>query len=73
MHSVLIVVFDGLQSSQVTPELMPNLAGFVTNGVRFTNHHPVYPTVTRVNAASMVTGRSPGGHGIAANTMMFRD
>ncbi len=73
MRSVLIVVFDGLQPAQVTLELMPNLAALVPNGVKFSNHHPVYPTVTRANAASMVTGNSSGGHGIAANTMVFRD
>jgi hypothetical protein len=33
----------------------------------------VFPTVTRTNAASMVTGRYPGGHGLAANTLVVRD
>jgi arylsulfatase A-like enzyme len=73
MRSVLIVVFDGLQPSQVTPQLMPDLAERAGRGVTFANHHPVYPTVTRANAASMVTGVAPGGHGIAANTMVFRE
>ena len=61
--SVLIVVFDGLQPSQITPALMPNLAKFASDGVRFQNHHPVYPTVTRANVSSLVTGCSPGRHG----------
>ena len=73
MKSVLIFVFDGLQPSQVTHDLMPNLADFVPKGVTFANHHSVFPTVTRINAASMVTGLHPGGHGIAGNTMVFRD
>ena len=73
MPNVLIVAFDGLQPSQVTPELMPNLAAFGAAGVTFGNHHAVFPTVTRVNAASMVTGRYPGAHGLAANTVVFRD
>ena len=73
MTQVLIVVFDGLQPAQVTPELMPNLSRFADDGVFFANHHPVFPTVTRVNAATMVTGRYPGGHGLAANTMVARD
>ena len=46
---------------------MPNLAAFVAEGVAFDNHHPVYPSVTRINAATMVTGRYPGAHGLAAN------
>ena len=73
MRNILIVAFDGLQPAQVTPALMPNLAAFVAEGVAFDNHHPVYPSVTRINAASMVTGCNPGAHGIAANTLVMRD
>ena len=73
MRNILIVAFDGLQPAQVTPELMPNLAEFVAEGVAFDNHHPVYPSVTRINAASMVTGLHPGAHGIAANMLVMRD
>jgi len=70
---IFIMVFDGLQPSQVTPELMPRLSAFADTGVHFQKHHPVFPTVTRINAASMVTGRYPGGHGLAANTMVMRE
>ncbi|MCH7907735.1 MAG: alkaline phosphatase family protein [Chloroflexi bacterium] len=73
MTSIFIMVFDGLQPSQITPELMPRLAAFADTGVRFERHHPVFPTVTRINAASMVTGRYPGGHGLAANLMVMRE
>ena len=72
-HSVLVVVFDGLQPSQITPALMPNLAEFAHSGVAFANHHPVFPTVTRVNASSIVTGCLPGRHGLAGNTFLCRD
>ena len=73
MPSVLITVFDGLQPAQVTPALMPNLARFAAEGVTFANHHPVFPSVTRINGASMVTGRYPGAHGLAANTLVARE
>lgn len=73
MSSVLIATFDGLQQAQVTQEHMPNLAAFAGEGVTFANHHAVYPTVTRANAASMVTGRYPGGHGLAANRLVVKD
>ncbi len=72
MPPVLIVVFDGLQPVQVVPELMPNLAGWAGEGVTFAKNHPVFPTVTRANAASLVTGSYPGVHGLAANNMFFR-
>ena len=70
MTKVLVVVFDGLQPAQVNKTLMPNLAAFAASGVTFANHHAVYPSVTRANASSMVTGRHPGGHGISANTLL---
>ena len=70
---VLIVVFDGLQPAQITPDLMPHLSKFAQGGVTFANHHPVFPTVTRVNASSLVTGCAPGRHGLAGNTFLCRD
>lgn len=73
MTKVLVVVFDGLQPAQVTEKLMPNLAAFAESGVTFANHHAVYPSVTRANASSMVTGRGPGSHGISANTLLVPD
>jgi len=73
MSSVLVFVFDGLQPSQVIPRLMPNLAAFAVAGVTFTNHHAVFPTVTRVNSSSIVTGMEPGGHGLAGNRLLIRD
>ena len=71
--TVLIVVFDGLQPAQITAGLMPNLASFAAAGVTFAAHHPVFPTVTRVNVASIVTGCLPGRHGLAGNTYLCRD
>jgi len=73
MTKVLVVVFDGLQPAQVTERLMPNLAAFAASGVTFADHHAVYPSVTRANASSMVTGRHPGGHGISANTLLVAE
>ena len=73
MTKVLVVVFDGLQPAQVTGELMPNLAAFAESGVTFANHHAVFPSVTRANASSMVTGLTPGGHGLSANTLLVSD
>ena len=73
MSRFLIVVFDGLQPSQVNANLMPNLSRFAEQGVFFARNHPAFPTVTRLNAASMVTGRFSGGHGLAGNQLVARD
>ena len=71
MSSVIIVVFDGLQPAQVTPQLMPNLARLAADGVTSNNHHAVFPTVTRANVASIVTGHHPGAHGLTANMLVI--
>ena len=71
MTPVIIVVFDGLQPAQVTPELMPNLSRLASGEVTWANHHAVFPTVTRANVASLVTGHLPGSHGLTANTLMI--
>ncbi len=73
MTRVLIAAFDGLQPSQVREDLAPNLSAFAGEGVTFTRNHPVFPTVTRINVASLVTGRYPGAHGLAGNTVVMRD
>jgi len=67
----LLIVLDGLRPDYVTPETMPNLYALGERGVVFTNHHAVYPTVTRVNAASISTGAYPETHGLMGNAVFF--
>lgn len=69
--AALLVVMDGLRPDYVTAELMPNLHAFGEANVVFENHHSVYPTVTRVNASSMVTGCFPDAHGLMDNSVYF--
>jgi arylsulfatase A-like enzyme len=73
MTGVLIAAFDGLLPQQVTPDLTPTIHRLASEGVKFTRHHAVYPTVTRANSATMVTGCYPGKHGIPANLAVFAD
>ena len=73
MTKLIIAVFDGLQPAQVCRELAPNIYSVAERGTVFENHHPVFPSVTRINAASMVTGMLPGLHGLAANSFVARD
>ena len=67
----LLIVLDGLRPDYVTPELMPNLHALGERGVVFADHHAVYPTVTRVNAASISTGAYPEAHGLMGNAVFF--
>lgn len=67
----LLVIFDGLRPDYVTPEVMPNLYAFGQRGIVFSNHHSVFPTVTRVNTSSISTGSYPERHGLLGNTVFF--
>ena len=71
MTQVVIFVFDGLQAELVTPKLMPRLSAFAAVGTRLEGHQPVFPTVTRVNASSIVTGCFPGTHGLSGNRSLI--
>ena len=65
----LVIVVDGLRPDYVTPTVMPRLFRLGQRGVVFTAHHAVFPTVTRVNASSFVTGAYPETHGLMGNNI----
>jgi arylsulfatase A-like enzyme len=68
-HTQLVIVVDGLRPDQVTPQVMPRLFRLGQRGIVFGAHHSVFPTVTRVNASSFVTGTYPETHGLLGNTI----
>lgn len=70
---VLIVVFDALRPEFVTPELMPNLHGFASEGVRYANSRSNFPSETRVNQSAVTTGCYPRRHGVVANRFVVPD
>ncbi len=70
-NKVLLIVLDGLRPDYVTAERMPNLYAWGQEGVIFEKHHATFPTVTRVNASSIVTGAYPAQHGIVDNSVYF--
>src|SRR3989442_6547864 len=58
---------DGLSAECFTASEMPILFRLGNEGVIFENSHSVFPTVTRVNSASLSTGVQPAHHGIMGN------
>src|SRR5882724_7281954 len=66
---VIVLVIDGLRPDVIRPEMMPNLSRLKQEGVWCANAHSVFPTVTRVNSASISTGTVPSVHGIVSNSM----
>jgi len=65
----IVFVLDGLRPDSINPVVTPNLARLRAEGVSFAASHSVFPTVTRVNAASIATGNYPARHGIIGNTI----
>jgi len=70
-HTQLVIIVDGLRPDNVTPEGMPRLYRLGRRGIVFGAHHSVFPTVTRVNASSFVTGTYPETHGLLGNTIFI--
>jgi arylsulfatase A-like enzyme len=64
---VVLIVWDGMRPDFVTEKYTPTLDKLAHDGVRFRNHHAVYPTATDVNGAALATGCYPNRNGLAAN------
>jgi arylsulfatase A-like enzyme len=64
---VVLVVWDGMRPDFVTEKYAPVLNKLAHDGVRFRNHHSVYPTATDVNGAALATGCYPNRNGLTAN------
>lgn len=67
----LLVSLDGLRPDMISQELTPNVFAFSRDGLRFSNNRAAYPTETYPNVASLLTGTSPGTHGIVANEFLI--
>ncbi len=67
---VLFCLFDGLRRDMVRPELMPRLHRFRNSWCEFPNSSAAFPSETRVQVSSLVTGAFPEGHGIMANSFL---
>ena len=65
----LVFVIDGLRPDSITEADTPTLYRLRSEGVAFHNTHAVFPTVTRVNSASIATGSYPARHGIMGNSI----
>ncbi len=62
-HNLILFIPDGLRLESVAPANAPTFARVRDQGVRFTNTHSVFPTLTMVNSSAMGTGHFPGDTG----------
>lgn len=63
------VCCDGLGRDWVTRDRIPVLHEIVEQSLWCAEHHAVFPSVTRVSAASVATGCRPRRHGLHGNRM----
>jgi predicted AlkP superfamily pyrophosphatase or phosphodiesterase len=66
---IAIFVVDGLRPDSINRVDTPTIHRLRTEGVDYVNSHSVFPTSTRVNTATLVTGTYPARHGIVGNSM----
>src|SRR5207237_10813344 len=69
---VVLVVWDGMRPDCVTERYAPTLNKRAHEGLRFRNHHALYPTATDVNGSALATGTDPKRNGLFAN-LAFRE
>lgn len=65
----VFVCCDGLGRNWISPRLTPSLAALAEHGLWCREHAAVFPSVTRVSAASIATGCHPARHGLHGNRM----
>ena len=70
---VVLVICDGLGAEWVSPDLTPEIDALSRRSKVAACHRAVYPSVTRVSAASIATGYHPGQHGLHGNQMALPD
>lgn len=65
----ILIVCDGLGAEWVSEAHTPTLARLLAGHRSASDHRAVFPSVTRVSAASIATGCFPGRHGLEGNQM----
>ena len=65
----ILVICDGLGHDWLSAALTPTLWAMQSRTLSCADHRAVFPSVTRVSAASVATGCQPGRHGLHGNQM----
>lgn len=73
MRRSIVVIVDGLRRDFLGEANTPNLVRFAARAEQFTNHGSVFPSVTRVAAASLATGCHPARHELAGNSFALME
>jgi arylsulfatase A-like enzyme len=68
-NNVILFVADGLRAGSVNEHYAPEMYHLQMDGVRFTNSHSLFPTVTTANASAIATGHGLGDTGDFGNAL----
>lgn len=71
--NTVVVVVDGLRHDLLSSELTPNIMRIASDGVIYANYRSIFPSATRITAATFATGCMPINHGLYGNTMALMD
>lgn len=69
----MVLVVDGLRPDQIHQDITPTISALSSEGRWVEQSFSSIPTVTRVNAASLVTGCYPASHGLFGNYLRTAD
>jgi hypothetical protein len=69
----IFVCCDGLGRDWITADATPTLYALMGASTWCSQHSAVFPSVTRVSAASIATGCHPGHHGLHGNRMALAE
>ena len=70
VHSVILIVPDGLRADAVDEAHAPALARLARDGVRLGNSHALFPTFTMPNSSALATGHALGDTGVFGNSLL---
>jgi hypothetical protein len=72
-RQAVFVCCDGLGAPWLDAEQTPTLQALAGQSLRCADHRAVFPSVTRVSAASVATGCHPARHGLHGNRMALAE
>jgi len=72
-RKAVLVICDGLRPDMITPEHSPVLFRLNETACNYIGHTSVFPSSTRVTAASITTGCWPSTHGLAGDRVALQE
>ncbi|MBQ2049005.1 MAG: alkaline phosphatase family protein, partial [Spirochaetales bacterium] len=68
MPHLIVISIDALTDEDITRAgSTPNLTGMIGNGAYIRSVNGIYPSLTHPCHATIITGRTPGVHGVVSN------